>query len=219
MLGLYWFGLIFTDLVGSRKLTALYIFGGLAGGLSYILIMQFSSLQSSGLIGASASIYAITVGAATLAPDFRLNLLFFGPVKIKYIALAYVFLSFIGSSGLSGNAGGNIAHLGGALVGYLFVRSLQNGNDWSKPFYIAIDSIEGIFKPKPKLRVTYQKQTVTQGYGSTRVKQNNTNANQYPNQKEIDAILDKISEQGYEKLSTEEKQLLFKASQKNTDIN
>jgi MFS family permease len=200
MMFLYTFGNIIGDLLGNRRVISLYVWGAIAGGLAYLLVYNtipffLQSVLFSTVHGASASVFAIVVGAATLTPDYRLNLILLGPVRIKYIAAFYVVLSYAQTIG--SNAGGNVAHLGGALVGYLFIRQLQNGNDWGKPVHFVIDFFKGLFKPKPKMKVTY-----------------NRDRDQSPSQAEIDIILDKISVSGYESLTKEEKQKLFSASKK-----
>lgn len=126
MLFLYWFGLLIHQFLGSRKLVNLYILGGLFGALFYLLIYNLApyfsgSVDSSMMLGASAGVFAIVVGAATLSPNTTFFLIILGPVKIVYIAAFYVILSFANSIGA--NAGGEIAHLGGALLGYLYITS------------------------------------------------------------------------------------------------
>jgi len=210
MLIMYWFGMLVQEYLGSRKLVALYVWGGIAGGLAFLLIFNVTSFFAgvSPMIGASAGVYAIVVGAATLMPDYRMNLLFIGPVKIKYIAAVYIFLSFIGTVG--SNAGGNIAHLGGALVGFLFITQLQKGSDWGRPVDAVLDFFSNLFKSEPKMKVSYKK--AQKGKGSAKQPRANS-----PQESDIDAILDKISESGYEKLTQEEKEILFKASQQRKD--
>ena len=127
MLFLYWFGMIVHQYLGSRKLANLYILGGLAGGLFYLLIYNiapyfYNSVDSSLMLGASAGVFAIVVGAATLTPNTTFMLLLIGPVKIKYIAIFYVILSFANTVGA--NAGGELAHLGGALLGFMYITQL-----------------------------------------------------------------------------------------------
>lgn len=210
MLGLYWFGSIFNEYLGNRKLVILYILGGIAGGIAFLLmynlIPYYAGIKGAHMIGASASVYAIVLAAAVVAPEHRMNLLLFGPVKIKYLAAAYVFMSFIGTTG--GNAGGNIAHLGGALMGFAYVRGLKGGFDMGKPVNATLEFLERLFQPKSKFKVSYR----------TATKKKKASAKDYkggePDQKIVDAILDKISDGGYESLSNEEKQILFKASQK-----
>ena len=201
MLFLYTFGNIVGDLVGGKKIISLYVWGAITGGLVYLLFYNLlpyfsAGVHSSVLLGASASVFAIVIGAATLSPDYKIQV-FVWPIKIKYIAAFYVVLSYAETIG--SNPGGNLAHLGGALIGYIFIRQLQRGKDMGKPIHSIIDFVSGLVKPKPKMRVTYNSS-----------KQNNDT----PSQAEIDAILDKISVSGYEALSKEEKQKLFSASKK-----
>ncbi|MFN8297061.1 MAG: rhomboid family intramembrane serine protease [Chitinophagales bacterium] len=216
MLGLYWFGQIVQDMIGKPKILPIYIFGGFFGGLLYILAYNvfpvFSNVVSSATcIGASAGVMAIVLAAATIAPDYELRFAIFGNIKIKWIALAYVILDLINIQ--NSNAGGHIAHLGGAMFGFIFIKQLQNGNDFSKPFYAVTDFFSGLFKKKTKLKVEYKKEYA---YTSSN-KQTKTNTTQQSEavskQEKLDAILDKINRSSYDSLSKEEKDFLFKISQ------
>ena len=207
MLALYWFGKLFVEYLGSDKLIALYILGALAAATFYLLMFNtvpFYKEQSNfpGMVGASGAIYAIMVGAATLLPDYTFFLLFFGPVRIKYIAGIYILISFLGSVGA--NSGGNIAHLGGALMGFIYIKQLQAGVNWGGWITSVIDWIKSLFKPRAKVKVTYRK---------TEPKEKSSSPKK-ASQEEIDAILDKISDRGYESLSKDEKEKLFNASKK-----
>lgn len=209
MFALYWFGKLFVEYLGSAKLIALYILGALAAASFYLLIyntVPFFKAQSDfpGMVGASGAIYAIMVGAATLLPDYTFFLLFFGPVRIKYIAGIYILLSFLGTTGA--NAGGNLAHLGGALMGFIYIKQLQAGVNWGGWITVTLDWIENLFKPQSKVKVTYRK---TESKSKSR-----TSGSSKASQEEIDAILDKISDRGYESLSKDEKEKLFNASKK-----
>ena len=211
MLFLYWFGRLVHDYLGNSRLISLYILGGLAGGILYILIYNLSPLFASevgrsSLIGASASVFAIVVGAATLMPDHRFYLLLLGPVRIKYIAIFYVAMSFFGAIG--SNAGGDIAHLGGALIGFFYVKQLQKGTDLGAWVQSGLDFLRSFFV-KPKVKVTHRK---TASARRERQAPTSSAASGGVPQEEIDAILDKISEKGYESLTKEEKQKLFNAS-------
>lgn len=207
MLVLYWFGRLFVEYLGSDKLIALYLLGGMAGGAAYLLAFNtipfFSQMiaeRAMIMVGASASVNAIVVATATLLPNYTFFLLFFGPVRIKYIAGIYVFLSFLGT--VQSNAGGNIAHLGGALIGFIYMKQLQSGVNWGGWITITIDWFKDLFKAKPRVKVTYRRdggQAPNQPGGK-------------PTQDELDAILDKISAGGYESLTKEEKEKLFNAS-------
>lgn len=204
MLFLYWFGKLIHEYLGNRRLINLYILGGIAGGLLYLVLFNFvpffiQRTPQLGMIGASAAVYAIVVGAATLLPHYRFFLIFLGPVRITYIAAFYIFISFIGSVGA--NAGGNVAHLGGAMLGFIFIKQLQKGRDLGRPINAIADFFNKLFSGKRKVKVSYRNEK-------------KANPNSSPDQEEIDAILDKISRSGYESLSKEEKQKLFRASQK-----
>lgn len=216
MLGLYWFGQIVQDMIGKPKILPIYIFGGFFGGLLYILAYNvfpvFSNVVSSATcIGASAGVMAIVLAAATIAPDYELRFAIFGNIKIKWIALAYVILDLINIQ--NSNAGGHIAHLGGALFGFIFIKQLQNGNDFSKPFYAVTDFFSGLFKKKSKLKVEYKKEYAYTSSGK-QTKGNTTQQNEtISKQEKLDAILDKINRSSYDSLSKEEKDFLFKISQ------
>lgn len=222
MLFLYWFGMLIHEYLGSRKLANLYILGGLFGALFYVVIYNLApyfsqSVESSVMLGASAGVFAIVVGAATLTPNTTFMLLIIGPVKIVYIAAFYVVLSFANSIGA--NAGGEIAHLGGALLGYLYITQLRKGNDWGVPVQKVGIFFENLFnRSRSNVKVSYRKAKTTSsgGFGSFSQK-SNTSSNakiQEATQEEIDTILDKIAAKGYDALSKEEKRKLFEFSKK-----
>jgi len=194
MLWLFWVGNIFLDFLKPRQFHFLYLSGGIAGALIFLLAYNVfpvfkDNLLTATVIGASASVMAVIVATATLLPDYSMRLLFFGDVKLKYLAIAYVVLDLIGLG--SSNAGGSFAHLGGAVLGFAYIKLLKSGTDWSS-----------IFKRKPKLRVVKNESS----------KQSVKKETDAVNQEEIDRILDKISKTGYDKLSKQEKETLFKAS-------
>jgi membrane associated rhomboid family serine protease len=214
MLILYWFGMLISQYLGSAKLVNLYVLGALAGAvvflLAYNLIPALSSRGTNGMVGASAAVYAVSTAAATLLPDHKFHLIFIGPVKIKYIVAVYIVLSLLNSAGP--NAGGNIAHLGGAAIGFLYVRGLQAGTDFGLWIQMSLGFVQSIFKSKPKIKVTYKKKQTSGTSKSSSSKSSSTSS--VTEQEEIDRILDKISEKGYESLSKDEKQKLFNASKK-----
>lgn len=202
MLWLFWLGRIFTDFLNKRQFIFTYIVGGLAGAVVFLLLFNFlpafeGRAARSVLLGSSAAVSAIIVGAAVLVPDYTIRLLFFGNVKLKYLAIAFIVLDLLGISG--GNAGGSIAHLGGALFGYLYIVQLRKGDDWSK-----------LFTRKLKARKT--KFTVHRNTGSASRGSSVRNPDTVPDQDYIDSILDKISQSGYQNLTAAEKDALFKAS-------
>jgi membrane associated rhomboid family serine protease len=217
MLNLYWFGQLVREYLGNKRLVSLYFLGGLAGGVLYLLfynLVPYFEMRAEGaiMIGASASILAIIVAAATLLPDYTFNLILLGPVRIKYIAAFLVVMSISGIIEVNGrignNAGGNIAHLGGVILGFVFMKQLQRGNDMGKPVHAIGSFFQNLFSRRPKMKATYS----ASGLKSKNVA--NSNTTNRPDQSEIDLILDKISASGYESLTKEEKQKLFRASQK-----
>ncbi|MDN4164718.1 rhomboid family intramembrane serine protease [Cytophagales bacterium LB-30] len=212
MLALYWFGRIIQDFLGSPKVINLYVLGALSGAVVYLLAFNTipyyqERIGFPGMVGASGAVYAIAMAAATLAPNYQFNLLFFGPVRIKYIVGVYILISLVGSTG--GNAGGNIAHLGGVLMGYVYIKQLQQGSDWGIWITSFIDWVKGLFQPSARIKVTHRKSTTS----GTRTSSSAPKASS-SDQAEIDRILDKISERGYEALSKEEKEKLFNASKR-----
>ena len=211
MLALYWFGKLFIEYLGNDKLIAIYVLGALAGGIVYLLMFNLIPFYKeisgfSGMVGASAAVYAVMMAIVTLIPDYTFFLLFLGPVKIKYIALFFVVGSLIGVVGA--NNGGNLAHLGGLLMGFIYTKQLQAGVNWGGWITSTVDWFGGLFKSSPKVKVTYRKSEPQQRQPGKKQSFNKAT------QEEIDAILDKISDKGYESLTKEEKEKLFNASKK-----
>jgi len=208
LLWLYWFGTIFIQELGVKKLLSTYILGGLSGGLMYVLFYNvfpvFEPARDSSIaLGASASVMAVVVATATYQPERRMHLVFIGPVKIVYIALVMFFLTSMVD--FSVNTGGKIAHIGGALMGFSFARYYKRGKDISKGFDRMMDSVATWFKPgKEKLKVSYKRSSDDIEYNRQKAEE----------QKEVDEILDKISKAGYDSLSAREKELLFKMRDK-----
>jgi membrane associated rhomboid family serine protease len=190
MLWLYWMGQLLLDFIKPRQFHVIYLGGGLLGALFFAVIYNLipvfnPSVNNATLVGASAAVMAVFAALATLVPNYNLRLLLIGDIKIKYLFLVYVLLDLIGLT--AQNAGGSLSHLGGVLFGFTYIKLLQNGTDLST-----------LFTRKPKLKVVKNDQP--------------KKAAENFNQKEIDTILDKISKSGYDKLSKEEKETLFKAS-------
>lgn len=194
MLFLYWFGQILQDFLGQTKTIQLYFMGGLAGAATYILVLNtipyFINQGPMFLMGASAGVYAIVTAAATLRPNYTVHLFLIGPIAIKYISGFYVIWSVLESVGTNG--GGNIAHLGGALVGVLFAL-------YTKRTQTPRQQMEKV--------LTY----VTVAAKKTIV----TTTSEVVEEEELNQILDKISKSGFDSLSKLEKKRLFQASQKN----
>jgi membrane associated rhomboid family serine protease len=207
MLWLYWFGKIFLEYLDQRKLVAVYLLGGISGAFIYILSFNvfpaFSGVVSQSVaIGASASVMAIVIAIAAYVPDYTVQLFLFGRIKIKYVALGiFIFASILD---FSVNSGGKLAHIGGAFFGYLFTLNLKKGRDMGKGLNRVIDFFATIFKPRKKLTVTHKKKVASEY---------EYNAYKVDHQKRINSILDKISKGGYDSLTKEEKETLFKESQ------
>jgi len=222
MLWLFWFGRIFLEYLDPKKLLSVYLLGGISGAALYIasynLFPVFEPMIAGSIaLGASASVYAIVVGISAFAPDYSIGLLFLGRVKLKYIAIFVVVLDLLSIP--KGNAGGHIAHLGGALFGVLFAIRLKKGNDITKGFSSLLDSFQSMFKSSPKMKVTSNKYAKTQKPTSDSQSKKTQSDKEYNkkkaiNQAEIDRILDKISKNGYESLTKEEKDTLFDMSKK-----
>jgi len=210
VLGLYWFGQLFMYHLEGDKLLSVYIMGGLWGAFLYILAYNiFPAFNSTSglLLGASASVFAILVAVAFYDPNREIHLFFIGRFPLKYVAAFYVLLSVIGIS--ASNPGGNIAHLGGAFWGWFYIYQLRKGKDMGAGLVRLIDRIGeilgGLFKHKSKMKVTY-KQPPRDDFEYNRQK--------HAKQDEINRILDKIGKSGYESLTKQEKELLFKQGKK-----
>ncbi len=210
LLFLYYFGLLIHQYLGSRKLTNLYILGGVFGAGFYVLMYNIApyfsgAVDTSFMLGASAGVFAVVVGAATLAPQTTFVLLLLGPVKIVYIAAFYVLLSFANSIGE--NAGGEIAHLGGAMLGYGYIVALRRGWDFGIPIQKVGLFFENLgTRRAPK--VSYRRTSSTKPTDTEPAKKETLS------QEEVDKILDKIADKGYDGLTKEEKRKLFEYSKK-----
>lgn len=216
MLWLYWFGAIFLYFFTNKHLRGVYILGGICGGLLYMLSYNVfpyfaDVVASSVMVGASASILAIVTAVAYREPNYTMRLLLIGNVRLKYLALFVVLTDLLFLT--SGNAGGHIAHLGGALAGLWFAASLSKGVDIAAWINKILDGFVLLFdkktwRRKPKMKVYY-------GNGKTiREKDYEYNAKRKAQSDEIDRILDKLKKSGYDSLTTEEKKSLFDASKR-----
>jgi len=204
MLWLYWMGKLFDQQLGGKRLTGLYLLGGLAGGVLFVLSYLLLEMGPVPLVGASAGVMAIVVAVAVLTPNQRVNMIFLGQVPLKYLAIG-IFVLFTVLD-IRENLGGKIAHLGGALMGYFYVVQFRRGKDYAGNFYSIIFNFgSGLFKRRKKMKVEHRKAVDDDGY----------NLNKKRKQEKIDSILDKISKSGYESLSADEKRILFDESNKN----
>ena len=208
LLWLYSFGRIFLEYHQPRKLLSLYIFGGISGGLFFMAAYNFfpyfwHAIEFSRLLGASAAVITIVIATAVYVPNHVLHLILIGPVKIKWIALVSIIIYVVNLTG--DNAGGNFAHLGGVCWGFLYMSLLKSGIDLSTRSERFFDKLFIWSKPKKKLTVEYNSGSYREyGYNKSKKQQ----------QEEVNRILDKISTSGYEALSVEEKEMLFRMSGK-----
>ena len=207
MLWLYWMGQILQEYLGNKKLFSTYVLGGISGAFLYILAFNFFPLFSNAVhsaiaLGASASVLAITIAAATLLPDYSINLLILGRIPLRWIAIFTIVLDLISISG--DNAGGHIAHLGGALFGFIYIKQLRKGRDIADWFHKLIDRFSSFSKSsrRPTMNVKYRRAADDDSYFKSKK----------VNQEYMDEILDKISKSGYGSLTKEEKDFLFKSS-------
>lgn len=214
MIALYFFGKIFIDFYSIRHFVGTYILGGLFGGvafvLSYNIFPYFAPyVENSYLVGASASVLAVVVASAVRNPEYRINLMFVGSVKLSTFAIVAVAISVLMLAG--DNSGGNFAHLGGAFAGWLVAYMLNRGVDVTllvnKPF----DWVSALFKKEKYQRKKKAKFKYTTGGRSADYEYN---AHKRKSEAEIDKILEKIKKGGYASLTDEEKKRLFEASSK-----
>ena len=207
MLWLYFFGQLFLNIHTGRRFLNVYFLGAIFGALLYMMAYSFfpafAEISQGTLVGASAAVSAIMVAATVQSPDSPLRFMFI-PITFKlwWITVGVLILDVVRIPG--GNAGGHLSHLGGALIGYVYMKQLQKGNDLGTPVEKTMDWIVGLFKPSDKVKmktVHKAKKTSSKVVRSTKTTDS---------QKQIDAILDKISKSGYESLSKKEKDFLFK---------
>jgi membrane associated rhomboid family serine protease len=212
MLWLYWFGSLFLLFFSARHLRGVYLLGGICGGLlymvSYNVFPYFAPLvDRSFLLGASASTLAIVAATAYREPNYPIRLLIFGTVKLKYLALVVIGADLLFIT--SGNGGGHLSHLGGALAGLWFAAALSRGRDVTAWINSALDGVASLFRHRPrrpKMKVHYG--------GSSRQQDYDYNARRKAENDEIDRILDKLKKSGYDSLSSKEKKSLFDASKR-----
>ena len=212
MLWLFWFGRIFMEYLTSRQLLFTYLAGGLAGGLLYILAFNIfpvfhNTIESSLALGASASVMAIVTAISFYVPNYTIQLLFIGRIRILYLAIILFIFDFFAIP--TGNAGGHIAHIGGAFFGYFFslwMRKTKYAYS-TGVFTSLLKKVGRLFKPGPRI-------SSRPPYSGRPKADEEYNAEENLHQKRIDTILEKISRGGYESLTKEEKDFLFRSSGK-----
>jgi membrane associated rhomboid family serine protease len=231
MILLWWMGRIYQQEVGSRRLLSTYLTGGLAGFLFYVLAFNILPGLKEQIplnyvpyaLGSSAAVLSIFTASATLNPNRKIRFILFGSVKLKYIALAYVLFDYFGLSQGDGlNAGGKIAHLGGAFFGYMLSTLNRKGINLAGWLESILDFIMTRLPSGggsgSKLRFWRNKK-----WGKKPGKDSNSrvpksdeqfNVDKREKEKRLDLILEKISRHGYDHLTKEEKQFLFNQSNK-----
>lgn len=206
MVMLYFSGRIFCDMLNDRRFLPVYIFGGLCGlaffVIGYNVFPRLYTEHGGILYGASASVMAVFVATATYLPEYEVYLFGVFRMKLKWLAIIYVALDFVAVRGFD-NVGGHLSHLGGAVFGFIYARRLASGSDWSEGFNRLSDWFSTLFKPSRKVKVVHR----SGDFGKPQ------QPSKSDRQKEIDAILDKISRTGYDSLTKDEKETLLKASE------
>lgn len=199
MIMLFFVNRLFSTFFSEKQFLTLYVFGALLGGIFFVIGSQFMTTGTV-LVGASAATIAPLVGMAVHAPMMQVRLALIGNVKMWHIAVFIIVLDIIQLN--TSNVGGHLAHLGGAAMGYLYIKLLEKGYDLSSIF----DRISNLFKRSQgtKFKKVYVNRNVVN-------KENEVGNEGEIRQKKIDSILDKISKSGYESLTKDEKDFLFRA--------
>lgn len=227
MLWLYFLGKVFLNVFDGRRLLAVYILGGITGAAFFIAAYNIFPvfapvLEASYALGASAAVSAVVIAVCVYRPNEQLW--FFGllPLSLKWLGIIYVAIDILSIAGT--NPGGHISHLGGAAFGAAFALALRNGTDITRWLCSMIDSIVSWFgigsnsntAKKPKMKVSYRKNDTYTPYeeATTTTSDQDFNRRKNDEQEKIDRILEKISKSGYNNLSKEEKDFLFKMSRK-----
>lgn len=204
MLWLYWFGVIFLLADTSKRMLALYIYCGLGGAL--LFMAYYNAMNMYGLlIGSSASVIGIVTATAIRHPDYKMGLLFIGEISLKWLAVITIAIDMFSIGG--SNAGGHVAHIGGALTGALYAVAQKKGVDITRPFNALIDGIVNLWRyiSTPRKKAAPRKQNA---------KKAQTSESRVADESTLDEILDKVKKSGYGALSKEEKQKLFDISRK-----
>ena len=204
MICLYGFGKLFLNYFSQKQLVGLYLLGGLGAGICFIAAYNIfpyfeNAVNKSFLLGASGSIMVIILAIALYIPNFEIQLLFIGKIKLKWIAMAMILISVFNTT--SSNAGGEFAHIGGALIGIIYMYLYKKGKDIVSPINKLIDKITTLCKPKPKIK--FSKQPKSDAFYNQQRKND---------QQTLDTILDKVKKSGYSSLSDKEKKQLFDTS-------
>lgn len=213
MIVLYFGGRIFMEYLSDKKLLSTYLLGGIMGAIFYIAAFNFfpvfdQSVYYSVVLGASASVLAVLIAAATYVPEYSVVLFLFGKVKLKNIALIVILMDLL--SMMNGNAGGHIAHLGGAFWGFIYIWMMKRGKDLTINFQIMNFRKFFSFFTKNKKKPVYHTNTSN----GRALSDEEYNFQKNIDQDQIDKILEKISRSGYGSLTKREKEMLFQSSKK-----
>ena len=204
---LYFSSRLLLNLFNSKIFLKLYFLGIIIGGLTFILSYNFFPVFQDAnpyMVGASAGVMSVFIFMSTYSPSLEIKLILFN-IKLRYLGIAFVLLDVIQIP--YGNSGGHIAHLGGAFFGFLYAQRLQKGLDIGLPLDNLVEKISQLFVRKSKMKTVYKSK-------DTSDIQNKKGTMKRDNQRRIDEILDKISVSGYESLSNEEKDFLFRIGKK-----
>ena len=204
MIVLNFSGRLFLTFFTQKQFLGLYLLSGVFAGLIFVLAYFFLGLQSS-MVGASGAIMAILLATATYAPTMNLRLLLIGNVKLWQVALVIVVIDILQL--FVENTGGHIAHLSGAFFGFAYIKLLQSGTDLSKIVTNILNTFANIFSKRKKSPL----KTVHRNFDRKPEKSVSKIVTKDKTQQQIDEILDKISQSGYDSLTKEEKDFLFKA--------
>ncbi len=204
---LYFTSRLFLNIFPARTFFNVYFLGVILGGVTFLISYSiFPAFQNSSpiMVGASAGVMATFIFIANYSPDLEVRLIFFN-VKLRYLAIAFILLDIIQIP--YGNAGGHLAHLGGAALGYFYFLRLNQGTDIGLPLEELSNRLLNLFKKQSNLKTVYKNKS----NAVSKKKESNEDLDQ----QKIDAILDKISKSGYESLSQKEKDFLFRAGKNN----
>lgn len=202
MLCLFGFGQLFLICFSQKQLLGVYLFGGFAGAVVYVIAFNtfpyFATAKDfTWLLGASASIMAIIVAVATYSPNYNVSLFLLGRVKLKYVAIITFLISLLSITG--NNSGGELAHVGGALLGFWFAKRMKAGKDITKQFNLLADKLISLFERKPKTFKVAGRPKTDREY----------RRDERDNETELNRILEKVKRSGYGSLSSDEKKTLF----------
>lgn len=218
MLALYGFGRIFLNYYSTRHFIGVYFLGGIVGGLFFVLAYNIFPyfapiVENSYLVGASAAVIAIIVASAVRSPNTTVNLMFFGSMRLVTLAIITVLVSVLLLS--SENAGGNFAHIGGAVAGAVFALRLDKGHDVTKLINSAGDFLSDLLgRLKELVRRKHKMEFRRTGGEAKHSADYEYNARKRDRENDMNEILEKVKRSGYSSLTDDEKKRLFDSSQR-----